>query len=137
MRVTGFQKIGSSYYYFTDAGKLTVSKTIKIGNYKYTFDKNGKMTTKVPAAKIKSVKYSKSATTVTIEKRTDVDGYIIYRATSKSGEYKKIKTLKASSVTYKDTKAPSGKKCYYKVYAYRTVGSYTLTSAASTAVKAK
>lgn len=136
-RKTGFQKIGSDYYSFTDAGKLNTSKTVKIGDFKYSFDKNGKMTTKVPAAKIKSVKYSKSVTTVTIENRTDVTGYILYRSTSKSGTYKKIATLKASSYTYKDKKAPSGKKCYYMVKSYRTAGSYTLTSAASAKVKAK
>lgn len=136
-RLTGFQKIGSYYYYFSDSGKLTVSKTVTIGSYKYSFDKNGKMTTKIPATTIKSVKYSKSVTTVTIEKRTDVKGYIIYRATSKGGKYTKIATIKASATTYKDKKAPSGKKCYYKVYTYRTIGSYTVMSKASAAVRAK
>ena len=136
-RLTGFQKIGSYYYYFSDSGKLTVSKTVTIGSYKYTFDKNGKMTTKIPATTISSVKYSKSSTTVSIKKRTDVKGYVIYRATSKDGTYKKIATVKASTTSYKDKKAPSGKKCYYKVYTYRTIGSYDVMSAASKAVRAK
>ncbi|MCR5785246.1 MAG: fibronectin type III domain-containing protein [Eubacterium sp.] len=71
---------------------------------------------KVVATK-KSV--TSSSVTLTWDKTTGATGYIVYRATSKSGTYKKIKTIKgASNVTYTNTGLSSGKKYYYKVVAY-------------------
>ncbi|MBO6047152.1 MAG: N-acetylmuramoyl-L-alanine amidase [Erysipelotrichaceae bacterium] len=45
-------------------------------------------------------------------------GYKVYRASSKSGTYSKIKTLSASKLSYTDTSVTNGKAAYYKVYAY-------------------
>ena len=47
------------------------------------------------------------------------NGYEIYRATTKNGKYKKIKTT--TSAVYKDKKLKSGKQYYYKVRAYKIV----------------
>ena len=44
-------------------------------------------------------------------------GYQIYRAKSKNGKYKKIKTTKKTS--YTRTKLTTNKTCYYKVRAYK------------------
>lgn len=60
-------------------------------------------------------------------KWTKVDGasgYKIYRATSKSGKYKLIKTVKSGKTTYYTNKSlTKGKKYYYKVKAYRNTAS--------------
>lgn len=49
---TGLFKVGSSYYYANANGVLTVSKTVKINNKYYKFNKNGK------AVSIKKVSYT-------------------------------------------------------------------------------
>ncbi|MDE8732875.1 family 10 glycosylhydrolase [Eubacteriales bacterium DFI.9.88] len=49
-----------------------------------------------------------------------VSGYQIYRAASKGGTYKKIKTIdKAQTSTYKDSSLVSGKSYYYKIRGYK------------------
>lgn len=55
---------------------------------------------------------------------TAVEGaqkYIVYRSTSKNGTYTKLKATK--KLTFTDTTAKKGKKYYYKVAAYKKVGS--------------
>lgn len=48
-----------------------------------------------------------------------IDGYDVYRATSKSGEYTKIARVEGASITkYVDSTVKSGKTYYYKVCAY-------------------
>ncbi|MBR3786032.1 MAG: hypothetical protein IKJ77_06490 [Firmicutes bacterium] len=49
--------------------------------------------------------------------------YKVYRATSKNGKYKLVKTTTGSN--YTDAKAPLGKKYYYKVKALKKNGSKT------------
>ena len=71
---------------------------------------------KLPAPK--SVKVSISGTSnvkVSWKKTSKAKKYTIYRATSKSGKYKKIGTTK--SVSYTDKKTSRGKTYYYKVVA--------------------
>ena len=50
---------------------------------------------------------------------SDAKYYQVYRATSKSGKYKRIKTTKSKS--YTDKAVSAGTRYYYKVRAYRTV----------------
>ncbi|MDO4460425.1 MAG: hypothetical protein Q4C42_10195, partial [Clostridia bacterium] len=56
------------------------------------------------------------------------------RATSKTGTYSLIKTVSAGSTYYKNTGLTKGKTYYYKVRAYKTIGS-TKVYSAYTAVK--
>lgn len=56
---------------------------------------------------------------------TGESGYQVYYATSKNGEYKKLTETKANTVNY-SKKLPSGKTYYFKVRAYKKVGSQTL-----------
>lgn len=63
-------------------------------------------------------------------------GYQIYRANKKRGKYKKIKTTTSCSFTDKKNKK-LGKKKYYKVRAYGTVGSSTKYTAYSGIISAK
>lgn len=66
---------------------------------------------------VKSVSYNKLK--LTWKRPKNAKGYYIYRATSRSGKYKKIKTIKkATTKTYTDTKRAFNKTYYYKVRAY-------------------
>ena len=97
---------------------------------------SAKPTVSVPT--IKSIKFA-SATSVTIKwsKVSGASGYIIYRATSKNGTYKKIATVKSGkTLSYTAKKLKNGKKYYFKVKAYRTVKGKRYAGSAS-AVKAK
>lgn len=65
-------------------------------------------------------------------------GYQLYRATSKSGTYKKVKSISSSStVSYKNTGLKKSKTYYYKVRAYKKVGNTTIYSSFSTVKSAK
>ncbi|MCI6770938.1 MAG: fibronectin type III domain-containing protein [Oscillospiraceae bacterium] len=69
-------------------------------------------------------------------KQTGATGYVVYMATSKTGKYSKIATLKGNSaVSYTKTGLTKGRTYYFKVAAYKTVGSSNLYGSFS-AVKA-
>ncbi len=71
-------------------------------------------------------------------KQTGADGYVLYMATSKSGTYTKIATLKGNgSVSYTKTGLTKGKTYYFKVAAYSTVGSTNVYGAYSAVKYAK
>lgn len=77
--------------------------------------------TKPVLTKVKSVRYDRLK--LTWEKIDSVDGYKVYRATSKSGKYKLVKTVSGdSTLTYTDTKRTCGKTYYYKIKAYKKSG---------------
>jgi hypothetical protein len=103
-----------------EPGKATI--TIKgQGNYSGTITK----TFKIALAKttVKTAKSSKAKkATITWSKVTGADGYEVYQATSKSGTYSKVTTIKkGSTVSYTKSSLKSGKTYYYKVRAYRNV----------------
>ena len=82
---------------------------------------------KVSLTKVASASYDKLR--LSWEPLSGVDGYQIYRATSKSGKYAKIATLKgASSATYTDTGRTCGTRYYYKLRAYKKIGGKTVYS---------
>ena len=60
------------------------------------------------------------------------NGYVIYAATSKNGQYKAVKTIwRGSTLTYTQNKLKKGKTYYYKVRAYRISGLKKVMSAYS------
>ena len=61
----------------------------------------------------------------------DADGYEVWRATSKSGTYKKVKTT-VSATSYADRDAKTGTKYYYKV---RAIHENTSANSAYSSVK--
>jgi len=80
---------------------------------------------KVDFTKVASASYDKLR--LSWEPMSGVDGYQIYRATSKSGKYAKIATVKgASSATYTDTGRTCGTRYYYKLRAYKKIGGKTV-----------
>lgn len=64
---------------------------------------------------VKCVATSSSAIKITWKKAKNAKKYQVYRATSKNGKYKKVKTLKKRTFVNKGLK--SGKKYFYKVRA--------------------
>ena len=88
---------------------------------------------KTPAkVTLSSITAGKKKATLKWKKAKDADGYIIYRSTSKNGEYKKVKTIsKGSTVKYTDKNLKSGKKYYYKVVAYNKTSGVTAYAADS------
>ena len=90
---------------------------------------------KVDFTKVASSSYDKLR--ISWEPMSGVDGYQIYRATSKSGKYAKIATLKgASSASYTDTGRTCGTRYYYKLRAYKKIGGKTVYSGYSTVLSA-
>lgn len=82
---------------------------------------------KVDFTKVASASYDKLR--LSWEPMSGVDGYQIYRATSKSGKYAKIATVKgASSATYTNTGRTCGTRYYYKLRAYKKIGGKTVYS---------
>ena len=81
----------------------------------------------VEFTKVTSASYDKLR--LSWEPLSGVDGYQIYRATSKSGKYAKIATVKgASSATYTNTGRTCGTRYYYKLRAYKKIGGKTVYS---------
>ncbi len=90
---------------------------------------------KVDFTKVASASYDKLR--LSWEPLSGVDGYQIYRATSKSGKYAKIATVKgASSATYTDTGRTCGTRYYYKLRAYKKIGGKTVYSKYSSILSA-
>ena len=100
---------------------------------KSSYDKNFSVTingiapTPTPAQTVKpktpavTVTAGKKQATLKWKKVSGAKGYVVYRATSKSGKYKAVSTIKkGSTVSYINKKLTSKKTYYYKVRAYRT-----------------
>lgn len=106
---------GKAYYYKVKAYVAAEDGTIYS---KATVAAGTKPTPAAPAAI--SAKAGKGSVTISWKKVSSVDGYRVYRATSKNGSYSKLKTLNAStSVKYTDQKLKEGKKYYYKARAFK------------------
>lgn len=75
---------------------------------------------------VKAVSYTYSKIKVTWDKISGVDGYEVYRATSKNGKYEKAYTAKGGNKTsYINTGRTAGKTYYYKVRGYKKIGKNT------------
>lgn len=68
-------------------------------------------------------KYGSTEIKVTIKKLRGADGYKVYRATKKNGKYKAVKTFGKAKGSFIDKKLKASTKYYYKVKAYKKVGS--------------
>ena len=103
-------------------------------------------TTKWTSSKLKAAKvslksvasYSYDKIKLTWEPLSGVDGYQIYRATSKSGTYSKVTSVtEASKSSYINEGRTCGKTYYYKVRAYKRINGKTVYSKFSSVMSAK
>jgi len=85
------------------------------------------------APDIKSItNISSTSVKLSWDKVANVEGYQIYRSTSKNGTYKKIATVTGyKTTTYTDKSLTTGKTYYYKIRAYGTIEGKTRTGAYS------
>ena len=91
---------------------------------------------KVSLTSVKSYRYDKIK--LTWEPLSGVDGYQIYRATSKSGTYSKVNSVTgASKSTYINGSRTCGKTYYYKVRAYKKISGKNVYSKFSTVMSGK
>lgn len=88
-----------------------------------------------PTAKAASYSYTKIK--VSWERIEGLDGYKVYRATSKNGKYSLVRTTTSAATTsYINTGRTTGKTYYYKIRGYKKIGKttyYTKYSAVTSA----
>lgn len=152
--------VGSNYSYAMEGTKVTL--TAKPSNKYYTKSltvstkdgmsvdvnaKGNKFTFTMPGDNVvvsatfstvavpKSMKYTKSSKTISWGKVTDVTGYEIYRSTSKTANFKLLKSVTA--LKYADSKATSSTTYYYKVRAYVLVDGVKVYSSLSSIISSK
>ena len=120
---------GTTYYYKVRAYK-TVSKVNYYGSYSAL--KSAKPLLSTPGTPSVS-KYSSNYVKVKWKGISGESGYQVYRATSKTGKYTKVASVKMTgySYPYAKIKATKGKTYYYKVRAYKNVGSKPVYSSFS------
>jgi fibronectin type 3 domain-containing protein len=93
--------------------------------------------TPVPSvpANFKAARLSSSKIKLTWSSVTGASGFELYRSTSSSGKYYFIK--RTSSLYYTNSSLTKGKTYYYKLRAYKTVGTTRVYSGWTTKVSAK
>lgn len=101
---------------------LSMSKTLVV------------LPTKVTGVKLTA---KKKAMKVAWKKTAGASGYKVYRATSKKGKYKCVKTASSKTTSFINKKLKKNKKYYYKVCAFVKSGKKTYNGAYSTVVMKK
>lgn len=104
--------VGTKYHF-----KVYASNSI--GSSSYSADKTQ---TALPAAPVRpSLKKQRGSIKVSWKKSLDASGYKVYRATSKNGSYKLVKTVGGKNTTsFTDKSVKRNKTYYYKVCVYTT-----------------
>ena len=138
VRFTGLKKVDGSYYVFTEFGVMQSGKNAEVNGVTYTLDATGKIVN-VPVPKkttITKTKATKNSVTLTWDNKKN-DGYAIYMATSKDGEYTKVLMVKGKTIskTIKDLK--KNKTYYFKIKSYKKIGDYKVYSKSSKIVSVK
>lgn len=108
---------GTTYYY-----KVRAAATYQDGFVYSKFSPvvSAKCTLEAPSGLALTV--AKGKISASWSKVAGATGYRVFRATSKTGTYTRIKSIaNASTLSYADTSVTAGKTYYYKVRAYRTV----------------
>ena len=122
---------GTTYYYKVRAYRL-VDGNYYFGAYSPVVSANAKPAT---PASFKAGKSTRTKVKVSWKAVTGASGYRIYRSTSKTGGFSRIKTVKSGASTSYVKKTKRNKTYYYKMRAYTTVngkkvwGAYTTVKA--------
>ena len=112
---------GTTYYYKIRAYKTVGNENI-YGEYSKVF--SGKTKGPAQVKNLKQIAATKTSIKLSWSKVSNASGYRVYRATSKDGTYKLVAELSGSSKTvYTNKNLSPGKTYYYKVRAYKKVGS--------------
>ncbi|RDU22154.1 hypothetical protein [Anaerosacchariphilus polymeriproducens] len=127
-------KTGKTYYFKVRAYKV-ISGAKCFGSY------SGAKSARPMPSKTSIIKRTAAdyrSIKLTWKKVSGASGYKIYRSTKKTGSYKMIKTVTSGNRTsYTNKKLTTGKTYYYKIKAYRTVGSKKYYSKYSSVVSKK
>ena len=99
------------------------------GAYSITFE----TATKCKSPSIIKLTTTKGTASYTWSNVSGESGYQVYYSTKKDSGYKKVASYKANVVKGSKSKLKSGKKYYFKVRAYKKVGSKTVYSSFSSA----
>lgn len=107
--------------------KIRTYKTINGKNYYSSYSSEKKISTKIAAGQMEAVSASGGNKVKLIWKRdSKANGYVIYRAASEKGSYKRIKTITGNkTVSYSDAGVTTGTKYFYKVRSYAKAGKST------------
>ena len=125
---------GKTYYYKVRAYRTVNGKPVYSS---FSAIKSAKPVPAAPAS-FKAARASSSSIKLSWEKVSYASGYAVYRATSSSGTYTKITTIKSgSAVSYTNKSLTTGKTYYYKMRAYRTVNGDNVYGSYSKVVSAK
>ncbi len=116
---------------------LVLSKNAKGSIYDNTFKSNGDNNIVVgstdysllTAPVLTASTTTKSSIKIKWKKLSSINGYEIYRSTSKNGTYTNVKTVSSSkTVSYTDKGLKTNKKYYYKAMSYKKVSNFKIYS---------
>ncbi|ALC91646.1 hypothetical protein AM500_19040 [Bacillus sp. FJAT-18017] len=125
---------GRTYYYKVRAYRVVGGK--KVYN---SFSKvaSAKPVLAAPA-RISLAKASSTSIRVSWYKVAEASGYEVFRSTSKTGTYSKVKTITSgSTISFTNTSLTRGKTYYYKVRAYKVVSGKKIYSSYTTILSYK
>ena len=110
-------KAATTYKY-----RVRAYKTIDGTQYYGSYTSSIKTSTQTKKPSISKLTTKSKKVTIKWKKVSGASGYQIYMATSKNGNYSKIKTItKGSTTSYTKSKLKKNKKYYFKIRTYRTV----------------
>lgn len=121
---------GKTYYY-----KVVAYGTAAKYNSAQSTASGAKTRVLAPKVTAKASSYNKIK--LSWNKPSSASGYYIYRATSKTGKYTKIATIKKSSTTTYTNTVTTGTTYYYKVIAYNSNSKCNSTYSAVVSAKTK
>ncbi|MCM1545287.1 MAG: fibronectin type III domain-containing protein [Ruminococcus sp.] len=125
-------KAGTAYKFAVKAYGKSGKTTYFSSSYKEI-----STSTQPTAPKLKA-SAGKGKASLSWNKISGADGYVIYMSTSKNGTYKQIATIKkAATLKYTKSGLSKGKTYYFKIRAYKTVGKTNIYSAYSSVASVK
>lgn len=122
---------GTAYYYKVMAYQ-TVGNTVTNSKYSSVASARPVLATPISA---KAAKYTATSAKISWNRVSGASGYTVYRATSARGKYSTVTST--ASTSFKNSGLSRGKTYYYKIAAYRMVGSTKVYSGFSTVINTK